>query len=135
VALLQWSDSLSVGYPAIDEQHKELIRRISGLLGAMRVGQGKAELESVLDFLGAYVVEHFGDEQKLMQRFRYPGYAAHKALHDAFINDVTALRRDLVANGPTAAGAIQVQRRVVDWTVSHIGQVDQQLAAYLRAQA
>jgi hemerythrin len=133
--VLQWSESLSVGVAEIDKQHQELIARINGLLAAMQRGQGRDELSPVLQFLESYVVAHFTAEEKLMRQHGYPGYAEQKALHDAFIADFTLLKGQFESEGATSALAIQVQRRVCDWTIKHIGEVDKRLGVYLKMPA
>jgi len=132
---LQWSDDLAVGVELIDREHKELFSRIDALLQAMAKGQGKAEVVKVIDFLERYVVIHFSDEESLMLSVKYPGYAAHKLLHTAFIRDVAALKADLAAHGANAALAIRAQQELSGWLVNHIRQVDTKLAAFVKAAA
>jgi hemerythrin len=127
---VRWSPSLAVGHGRIDEQHQELFRRLDRLLLAM--GQGdRGEIGRLFDFLGEYVVEHFGMEEQLMTDLRYPDYPMHRAAHERFVRDYTELRRSFEATGGTAAVTLKVRDWAVDWLKAHIAQTDRQLAAYL----
>ncbi|MDP3176271.1 MAG: methyl-accepting chemotaxis protein, partial [Spirochaetaceae bacterium] len=76
---LDWSDMLSVGVDAMDDQHKELFSRINKLLRAMLAeGQG-GDASGLVAFIGEYVEHHFSDEEKFMRELGYPKFEAHKA--------------------------------------------------------
>ena len=127
--MIKWTPALAVGHAVIDGQHQELFRRLEALLTAMMKGD-KAEIVRLFDFLGSYVVEHFGAEEKLMQQHAYPDYATHKAAHERFVADYTALKRSLEAGGG-AALTIKVQNWCGDWLKAHIAGTDQALATFL----
>ncbi len=127
-----WTQDLSVGYELIDTQHKELFARINRLLEAMTKGQGKQEVEKVVDFLGEYVIAHFKAEEELMQKFQYPGYTSHKVLHTQLIHTYTDLKVKINYEGVSAPITIQVQRQLGDWLVNHIGKQDKAFGAFIK---
>lgn len=129
-----WTDSLATGSPEIDKQHRELIERINRLLEAMKTGKSKDELKPTLDFLGQYVVSHFATEEKRMRETAYPERREHEKLHQDFVAEYRKLAARLQSEGATASLAIEVQQKVCDWLLRHIGQVDRKLGAHLRAQ-
>lgn len=129
--MIKWTPALAVGHATIDTQHQELFRRLEQLLTAMMKGD-KAEIGRLFEFLGAYVVEHFGAEERLMVEHAYPEYAAHKAAHERFVADYTALKAAMgAAGGGSAAITIKVQNWCGDWLKAHIAGTDQKLAAFL----
>lgn len=130
---LQWSQKLEIGVPAIDTQHKELVNRINLLLEASSKGKGKEEIEGLLNFLASYVVTHFSSEEQQMVRSAYPGYAAHRELHQAFIAELNKLKQQFQTSGATATLTIALQRQVMDWLLQHISKEDQLLANHLKA--
>jgi len=134
--MIKWTPKLAVGHTTIDTQHQELFRRLESLLTAMMKGD-KGEIVRLFDFLGSYVVEHFGAEEKLMQQHAYPEYAAHKAAHERFVSDYLALKKSLdgAAGGGGAALTIKVQNWCGDWLQAHIAGTDQKLATFLSARA
>ncbi len=129
---LLWTDDLETGVEMIDQQHQELFARIGQLLDACNQGKGKAEVVSTLDYLAGYITVHFKAEEELQRSSGYPGYEAHKALHDQWVKEIATLREQAQKDGASARLVLQVNRTVVDWLTQHIRKVDKALAAYLR---
>jgi hemerythrin len=125
-----WNPSLALGHPEIDAQHQEIFRRTSALLDAMAIGN-HAEVAVLFDFLGTYVTEHFGAEERVMQQCAFPGYTVHKAAHARFVREFHDLRKLFDDNGPTRAVAVKAQTWIVDWLTTHIACTDQLLARHL----
>ena len=130
--MIKWTQALAVGHPTIDAQHQELFRRLEALLTAMMRGD-RAEVGRLFEFLGTYVVEHFGAEEKLMAASGYPDYPSHKAAHERFVRDYTELRQAHAASGGGAAVTIKVQNWCGDWLKAHIAGTDQALATFLKS--
>ncbi len=130
---IQWDRTLSVGVKLIDEQHQELFRRVNTLLEAMMKGQGKPEIEKLLQFLASYVVEHFGAEEKLMAQYKYPGVAAHKQQHVDFVKQFGELKAKFDQVGATGDVTITLNRFVGTWLRDHIGSQDTALGKFLQA--
>lgn len=128
---IQWTADLSVGVDSIDAQHKQLFKIVNDLLDAMRVGKGKGEVAKVLGFLESYVIEHFGAEERAMAQQQYPGYAGHKAEHEAFIKDFLNLKGQHEAGGPNIALVIEVNNRVCTWLRNHIAHTDKALGSFI----
>jgi hemerythrin len=129
---LEWTENLSVGVDIIDEQHKELFRRFGDLLDACHVGHGKEKIAELLGFLDDYVVFHFGEEEKLMQKYGYPGIESHRHEHAAFVRRLQYLKQGFQAEGPTQSLVSQTVRMLLNWIVKHIESVDLELGAFLK---
>jgi hemerythrin len=129
---LLWTDDLSVGVDRIDEQHKELLRRINGLLEAMKQGKGKSQLDEVLAFLDEYVVIHFGTEETYMRRYSYPDYLAHRKAHVEFRQELAVLKKQLETAGATSVLVIEVQNRLGSWFREHVKKVDMLMGEFLK---
>jgi hemerythrin len=130
MALIKWTDQLSVSVPKIDEEHKKLVAIINSLHDAMKSGNGKAALAMILDECTAYVLTHFANEEKLMVQYKYPEYREHKAMHDEFVKKVTELRKlhdqQLLQSG-------QLLKTLQDWLVNHITTVDKRYSPVFMA--
>ena len=131
---MTWDPKLSVGVRTIDDQHKELFRRVNALLQAMEQGKGQDVLAELLGFLKQYVVEHFAAEQKLMARYRYPDAAAHEAQHERFVGDFLNLLAAFEKGGATLSLSLKLNTAVCAWLRQHIGSTDRALGQFLRAQ-
>jgi hemerythrin len=130
---LQWDRSLAVGVKLLDEQHQELFRRVDGLLLAVMKGQGKPEIERLFQFLGGYVVEHFGAEEKLMAQYRYSAMASHKQMHADFVKKFGELKAAFDKDPGAGEVSIGLNRFVGSWLREHIGSVDTALGKHLKA--
>jgi hemerythrin len=132
---IEWNVSYAVGFDLIDDQHRELFRKVNELVEAMHHANGRERVGDVIRFLGDYVVHHFGTEESLMAQHHFPGYAVHHREHTDFIATLQALREDLLRQGPTAALAIDVNNKVCNWLVTHVLATDKTLGAFLRTRA
>jgi hemerythrin len=130
---ITWYPALEVGVREVDDQHRELFRRVDALLDAMVARRGPEVLGPLFDFLGQYAVEHFAAEEALMRVHRYPQRADHEAEHQQFVEDFAALRREYGSEGPTALLLVKVNGRVIQWLTEHISRTDKALGAFLKA--
>lgn len=128
---LQWTPDLAVGHPKIDEEHKELFAKINILMDAMNQGKGRDEIGKTITFLGDYVVYHFKNEEDRMIAANYPQYPAHRLQHTEFLKDFMTIRKEFEENGATSLLTIQLQQKVVNWLINHIGKTDRALATAL----
>ncbi|MDR1571958.1 MAG: bacteriohemerythrin [Clostridiales Family XIII bacterium] len=129
----EWSPELETGNQLIDSQHKQLVQTIAELMEACASGKGRGALGETIDFLEGYTAKHFSDEEGLQRQSRYPDYANHKKLHDAFKAVVADLGRQLKAEGPTVALVGKANSNIGGWLVNHIKREDKKVAAHIRA--
>lgn len=126
-----WRSDLAVGVPEIDAQHQELFARANAVLEAIAPDASPREIRRLLDFLGTYCDDHFGSEERLMRRVRYPGVEQHVLEHAVFVLRFRAIEEELDAHGPSEQLAASLQRLISGWLVQHIAAVDGRLAGFL----
>lgn len=126
-----WQPSLTTGDREIDEQHQEILRRLADLVDALEQGR-RTEIGRMFDFLGDYVVEHFGAEERAMRESAFPGANVHAAAHQRFVREYGDLRALYEAAGPTLAVSVKTSTWVQDWLRAHIFGADLALARHLR---
>jgi hemerythrin len=129
---ISWDPTMSTGIDTVDNQHKQLISWLNDLLAAMSEGRGRANVESVLDKLGAYALMHFGHEEECMNRYHCPVAEKNAAQHRDFVATFTALREDFERDGATAHLVIRVQNELMRWLTNHIKGTDTQLLPCVR---
>lgn len=130
MALMQWSDDLSVSVSEIDSQHKKLVDLINILHAAMLAKQGKTVLEKTLDELAACTVCHFRTEEKYMQEFGYPAYFSHKKEHDAFVRKVADFQKEFSSG--KLGFSVGIMNFLKDWITNHIMGADNKYADTFR---
>lgn len=128
-----WNEGLSVNVAEIDNQHKELFNRINNLLDACTQGKGSEEVKRTINFLSDYVVTHFGTEEKLMVRYNYPDYASHKEKHEKFNKEFAELKMRIQKEATGLLTTLGTNHLLIDWWLNHIGKVDKELGAFLKA--
>ncbi len=131
-SILTWDDSLAVGIKDIDAQHQVLVGMICDLHDAMRTGKGKSQVGSILKKLEDYAVEHFGFEESLMEKYKYPGYRNHRKEHDAFVQKVMDFGQAFQAN--RADLTTEVMDFLKNWLVGHIKGIDKKYAPFFKDQ-
>lgn len=126
-----WSEIYSVHIAVLDEQHRQLIKTVSELHQALRMGEGNRVLDSVLIGLVNYAGEHFATEESLMTRYGYPGLSLHRAQHQNFRNQLQEFMEAYKAGKPCVPVSIMLY--VEQWLRSHLLKSDQLYSSFLNA--
>ncbi|MCL2609370.1 MAG: hemerythrin family protein [Treponema sp.] len=128
---IEFTQELVTGMPAVDEQHKELIRRINDIVLAGDASTGKEETDRLIDFLGDYIVEHFEDEEKLQRKSGYPKYEWHHGLHQEYIAEFRKMKEEYGRNGPSLSFTLALNNSIIGWIIRHIRTVDRELGEFI----
>jgi len=129
--LVQWDDSYSIGVDKVDNQHKELFKRLNDLILANKSDKGRDEVKKILGFLADYTVKHFEDEEELQRESGYPDYELHKEIHDNFVQDVVELKEKLEAGRVDAATMMKFNKKVTKWLINHVKGIDQEVGKHI----
>ncbi|WP_027183280.1 bacteriohemerythrin [Desulfovibrio inopinatus] len=129
MAILEWSESLSVNIHIMDEQHHQLLRMVNTLYDAMQNQTNTDPVHSILEQMHQYAITHFGTEEAFMEQHTYPEILPHKEEHQKFIDKISQIR--LHEQTETAANSIDLINFLSNWLVDHIHGTDKKLGAYL----
>jgi hemerythrin len=127
---MEWTPGLSVGVEAIDNQHKELIRRMNIFFASME-GDDREKVLDMLVFLSDYVATHFRDEEALQVKSNYPGYLEHRRIHQDFVREVNKLSADIKTDYTVATKSL-VGMTLTRWLTLHIRKKDKAVGDYIR---
>jgi hemerythrin len=108
----------------LDEQHEEMISRINAVEAIEDDAISHAEADKILNFLGEYIIKHFGDEEELQRKTGYPHYDWHHSLHQWYIAEFHRMRQEFFKNGPTPEFRRLLEKSMMNWFVKHIINVD-----------
>ena len=122
---------LLTGYQLIDNQHKQLFEAVNRLMDACSKGKGRDQIQETVNFLGDYVMKHFGDEERLQTRSNYPGYTSHKQFHDGYRRQLAEVAQLLVQEGPTVKSLGELNR-IVAILITHIRTEDKRMAKFVQ---
>ena len=125
-----WDESLATGSAAVDLQHQELFRQAAALSNAMQQGKGRDEICKLLGFLRQYILQHFAEEEELMEELNCPVAATNKAAHVRFFSTFSRLQRHFNRTGSGPSLVLQIHDLLTKWLVQHITEIDCQLRDY-----
>lgn len=122
--MIQFTEDMKIGVPHIDAQHQELIDLANKTASLCEQNPSEEQMKECLDFLGNYVVKHFGDEEALQIESNYPRYPQHKEIHQEFVGTFQSLYARFEKSGPTEELSRIFNRSVSNWIVTHIKMED-----------
>ena len=131
MAIFEWDNSIELGIPTIDGQHKALFGWINTLNDAIGNGDGAEAVGEVIWKLITYVTEHFSEEERLMLSCNYPGLAAHRKEHDQFVSRLREIQVDFIGGHEMGRSVLSF---MVDWLVCHIKGTDQGYCRFIHQQ-
>lgn len=129
MALITWSDSLSVKVKQFDDQHKKLVDMVNQLHDAMKAGKGAQVIGDILKSLIQYTQTHFAAEERLLKQYAYPEFEAHKKEHNTLVIQVLDLQKQLQEG--KAVLTQQVLHFLRDWLSKHIQGDDKKYGVFL----
>ena len=130
MALITWSDQLSVNIKEIDDQHKCLVELVNRLHAAMKAGKGNSVIGPILSDLLSYTSFHFATEEKYFRQYAYPEYRRHKMEHDELTQKTKALNESCAEGKLTIT--LEVMNFLRDWLRNHILVSDKKYAPFLQ---
>lgn len=122
-----WNETLKIGVPLIDLQHKQLLDQMDLLVESLKAKQDTSKLLSILKFLDMYVANHFGYEEKCMHINSCPAAGNNKAAHGYFVSRMQVIKGQIQAQKSVDLIANQVTHELLNWFVNHIRGIDKQL--------
>jgi len=126
-----WSDALSVGIAAIDDDHKAFFE-LAGLLHSAQAAGGEySVVDSALSMLEEYILGHFLREEKAMAAVGYPRLAEHQEAHRRFRDKAHAV---VEAHRQGVQGA-ELPSLVDSWLRQHIARNDKAYENWISAAA
>ena len=131
-----WKEKYRVGVPLIDEQHEELFRRVTDFVETLRsAGEWEQKIPKVnetLAFMKDYVVTHFHDEEAYQQKIGYPGFEAHRKIHNDMVSYVVTVAGQFENEGHKQELMQQFAGKLLAWLINHVASDDQKIAAYAK---
>ena len=113
---LEWTSDLNTGIELIDEQHKKIVDYINELYEAQQ-RRDTENTGAIIERLVDYTVQHFADEEALIEAAGYPLVQQHKMVHRRFIDKVTQLQNQHEMGVDTSADLLKM---LETWLFSHI---------------
>lgn len=132
-----FTDAYKTGIELVDDEHCrlfEIIKETNDLIHEELLHDKYDEIVRLLTELKNYTEFHFHDEEVLMERIQYPGLAAQKRAHSAFVDklvDIDLSDLDDIDNNQQTYLNDLVQF-LLTWLVNHIKGMDKKIAVYMQ---
>lgn len=134
---MMWKDKYMVGVETIDEQHKELFKRLSEFI---RIVQDKEKnweerldkVKETMSFMQEYVVFHFNDEEAYQEKINYPDMEIHKEAHRKFKEGINEYVEIFQQGGFTEERIQEFSAKLMTWLIMHVGKMDQKIGEYVK---
>lgn len=131
--VFRWIPAYAVNVPQIDREHQILFGIVESLNEAMRAGEGRQRLESLLAETVKYSRQHFSHEEALMRAAGFPELDSHKREH-AELSSLIQAFQSRFQNGETTI-TIQLMQFLIHWLERHTTTCDLRFAAYLSSRS
>lgn len=117
---LEWKPEYLLGNDVVDAQHRQIFEYYNNICGTE---PQSIDRDRLLDEFVAFAIEHFAEEEGLMERAHYQPalFAHHKASHERILQSLLGLRTKSVDEILEFFGAWLVDhmliedRRLEDW--------------------
>ena len=123
---MRWSSKFETGQGDVDEDHKELFRRMNELFEAAKAGAAKQQLLSLLQFLEVYTRTHFTREEKYTGTHNEPNCKHNQVQHLRFLCNIADIRKLVEAEGATPVNIVAMNRLIGEWFANHVLNTDRQ---------
>ncbi len=129
-----WKEKYKLGVPMIDEQHKELFRRVSAFLETVRsplACEQKAQMVTeTLNFMKQYIVDHFRAEEEYQRLIDYPEQREHTKIHEDMVRFVIEVETQYLQQGYNEQLIQRFSGKLLAWLINHVASEDQKIADY-----
>jgi hemerythrin len=112
----EWSKAVETGHDQIDQEHKKLFELLSQLNRIVH-GDDSSLVVDVVAELRLYTVNHFSNEEKLMDAHKYKAIRGHKRAHAEFVKKLDEINS---ASHQMVASTLAYIELIYDWLFSHI---------------
>ncbi|MDH4285227.1 MAG: bacteriohemerythrin, partial [Gallionellaceae bacterium] len=97
---LEWHDSYGCGEPTIDEEHRKLFDLANALIrSAFTRDEEPKQFDEDLERLLTHIVQHFSDEEAILESHHYPDLAAHRHAHQILVRKAKQLMKTAESGG------------------------------------
>lgn len=133
---MMWKDKYKIGVDLIDQQHKELFKRVSDFTKTIRSEEDwDAKLDKVketMSFMKDYVITHFNEEEIYQEEINYPEIEIHKKAHAKFKEGIDNYIKIFEEEGFTEEKIQEFGGKLMAWLIMHVGKMDQKIGEYVK---
>ncbi|NLV89215.1 MAG: hemerythrin family protein [Tissierellia bacterium] len=133
---MMWKERYSIGVELIDNQHKELFKRLSHFIQIVQSETNwedkMDDVKETLDFMKDYVIYHFNDEERYQEEINYPDLEVHREAHAKFREGINDYVRIFDQGEFNEEKIKEFAAKLMAWLIMHVGKMDQKIGEYVK---
>lgn len=129
--LIEWSDDIKLGVPAIDADHRRLIDLTNTFLTAVEDELLMPQLAAILGELIHQTQTHFQAEERLLDQCSYPQLTSHRVKHGHLLVEVYMLHERFSHPEADSMLAMETALYLKHWLLDHIVASDKPFRPFL----
>ncbi|MFZ5940536.1 MAG: bacteriohemerythrin [Bacteroidota bacterium] len=129
MALIDWTDNMSVQITSIDAQHKKLVGMINDFYEGLKNKGSDQLMGELIGKMNDYISYHFSYEEELFKKHGYPDYTLHLREHQAFIAKIADVEKRFREGKMILS--IEITTFLKDWLIKHIQGTDKKYTSFL----
>lgn len=134
MSYFQWTKaSLGLDIPEMDLEHQILIDLMNKLFAKNEAHVHKAEMSQVITELIDYVIIHFKDEERFLEKINYPDLGTHKEIHQKLLKQLKIYFEEFLKQNSD-----KIDDRFFEflslWLTSHIQHFDMDYSQFLQSE-
>ena len=114
---IEWKPEYSIGDPAVDQEHRELVDLVATAAATIRDPRPGTDIERILGDLFCVVSARFAQEEERMREVHYDKLGAHKCEHERLLDALRDVMDAAYARPDDAAE--ELQRTFADFFARH----------------
>ena len=126
---IKWDESICLGVPQLDEDHKRLIRTLNFMEAHQDDDVRSESISVVIEQIREFASHHFHHEEEYMLKVGFPDYQTHKEQHRQFREKYAALCIDVMNHKETTPQ--DIYNYLSDWVTNHFLDFDKELRTFL----
>lgn len=134
MALIEWQPEFEIGIPAIDHEHRALIKLINDLHDRLASDPPAEEIAGFLGEVHAGISAHFALEERTMRELAYDELDAHKADHERLLDEIRDIMDAFDADARFVYGE-SLSERLRIWFGEHFRTMDPRLHHFIERQS
>ena len=131
--MANWDDTMLVGVPKIDAEHKDIVARVNEFLDALDNGASVLAMHDCFRRMEHSIHRHLYNEEEMLKRLGYPLAETHGDEHDQLLAQLADIWNNMLSNKNFAPGAA-ARTWLDNWISQHLQEHDVPYRDWLRAE-